>query len=134
MEGMSVVRSLLSESEVYIDRGDVVQASEKLYKAAEECIKLPAKDFGLREAEIAEEKGRWTVILLERAVEALTDKLGADVRIGWDAANYLHVWGFHEAKIEIEGVKARKPAIEKLVKLTEEALSRSELAPSLPPL
>ena len=35
MEGMSVVRSLLSESEVYIDRGDVVQASEKLYKAAE---------------------------------------------------------------------------------------------------
>ena len=106
MEGMSVVRSLLSESEVYIDRGDVVQASEKLYKAAEECIKLLAKHLGLREAEIAEEKGRWTVTLLERAVEALTDKLGADVRIGWDAANYLHVWGFHEAKIEIEGVKA----------------------------
>jgi len=46
------------------------------------------------------------------------------VRIGWNAANYLHIWGFHEAKIEIESVKARKPAIERLAKLAEEALSR----------
>lgn len=101
----SAIKSLLSESEVYISKGDVVQASEKLYKAAEECIKLLAKHFKLSEAEVAEERGRWTVTLLERAVESLTSKLGVDVRIGWDAANYLHVWGFHEAKIEIEGVK-----------------------------
>jgi len=120
----SAIKSLLSESEVYISKGDAVQASEKLYKAAEECIKLLAKHFKLSEVEVAEERGRWTVTLLERAVEALTGKLGVDVRIGWDAANYLHVWGFHEAKIEIEGVKARKPAIERLVKLAEEALSR----------
>ncbi|MEM0024612.1 MAG: hypothetical protein QXM43_08190 [Desulfurococcaceae archaeon] len=38
-----------------------------------------------------------------------------------DAANYPHVWGLHEAKIEIEGVKARKPAVERLVRLAEEA-------------
>ncbi len=29
----------LSEAKEYIDRGDAVQASEKLYKAVEECIK-----------------------------------------------------------------------------------------------
>ncbi|MEM2753518.1 MAG: PaREP1 family protein, partial [Nitrososphaerota archaeon] len=38
---------MLSESEVYISKGDAVQASEKLYKAAEECIKLLAKHFKL---------------------------------------------------------------------------------------
>ncbi|MEM2661413.1 MAG: PaREP1 family protein, partial [Nitrososphaeria archaeon] len=76
----SMIKSLLSESEVYISKGGVVQASEKLYKAAEECIKLLAKHFKLGEVEVAEEKGRWTVTLLERAVEALTGKLGVDVR------------------------------------------------------
>ncbi|MEM4488588.1 MAG: PaREP1 family protein [Desulfurococcaceae archaeon] len=54
---------------------------------------LLAKHFKL--SKVAEERGRWTVTLLERAVEALTGKLGVDVRIGWDAANYLHIWGFH---------------------------------------
>jgi hypothetical protein len=47
--------------------------------------------------------------LLERAVRRLTDKLGMDVQLGWDAANHLHVWGFHEAKLEVEDVKARIP-------------------------
>jgi len=31
---------------------------------------------------------------------------------------------FHEAKIKIGGVKARKPAIKRLARLTEEVLSR----------
>lgn len=119
-----MIRSLLRESDVYVSKGDVVQSSEKLYKVAEECMKLLAKHFGFREVEVAEEKGRWAVTLLEGVVESLTDRLGVDVRVGWDAANYLHVWGFHEAKIEVEGVKARRPAIERLAKLTEEALSR----------
>ena len=35
----------------------------------------------------------------------------------WDNANYLHVWGFHEAKLDSESVKIRLPSVEKIVKL-----------------
>ncbi|MEM3545735.1 MAG: PaREP1 family protein [Candidatus Bathyarchaeia archaeon] len=94
----SMIKSLLSESEAYINKDDVVQASEKLYKAAEECIKLLAKHFKLGEVEVAEERGRWAITRLKRVVKALTGKLSVDVRIGWDAVNYLHIWGFHEAQ------------------------------------
>ena len=56
--------------------------------------------------------------LLEKAVRKLSDKISIDVQIGWDAANYLHVFGFHEAKLEVENVKARIPLIKRLVELT----------------
>ncbi|MBS7613983.1 hypothetical protein KEJ48_07100, partial [Candidatus Bathyarchaeota archaeon] len=36
-----------------------------------------------------------------------------------DAANYLHVWGFHEAKLDAEDVRRRMPIIKKLIELTE---------------
>jgi len=97
---------------------DAVQSSEKLYKAAEECIKLLSERFNLPEVKEAEEKGKWTVTLLERAVRKLSNKISINVQIGWDAVNYLHVWGFHEAKLEVENVEARIPLIKRLVELT----------------
>jgi hypothetical protein len=36
----------------------------------------------LKEVREAEEKGRWTVTLLEKAVGRLVDKLGMDVELG----------------------------------------------------
>jgi hypothetical protein len=110
---------LLVEAEEYLARGDVVQSSEKLYKVAEECVKALSERLGLPEAKEAEVKGRWTVALLERAVRKLADELGVDVQLGWDAAGHLHVWGFHEAKLEVEDVKARIPLIKRLVELAE---------------
>jgi hypothetical protein len=56
--------------------------------------------------------------LLEKAVRKLSDKISIDVQIGWDAANYLHVFGFHEAKLEAENVKARIPLRKRLIELT----------------
>jgi PaREP1/PaREP8 domain containing family protein len=44
----------LDEARRYIDRGDPVQASEKLYKVAEECIKALAIE--LRAPEVDEAK------------------------------------------------------------------------------
>lgn len=114
-----LIRHLLSEADGYLARGDAIQSSEKLYKAAEECIKALSERLNLVEVKDAEERGRWTVTLLERAVRKLTDKLGVDVLLGWDAANHLHVWGFHEAKLEAEDVKGRMPIIRRLVELTE---------------
>jgi hypothetical protein len=113
------IRHLLIEAEEYLARGDAAQSSEKLYKAAEECVKALSEHFNLPEVRDAEEKGRWTTTLLERAVRKLTSKMGVDVQLGWDAANHLHVWGFHEAKLEAEDVKARIPLIRRLIELTE---------------
>ena len=75
-------------------KGDAVQSSEKLYKAAEEYIQILSERLSLPEVKDAEERGRWTVTLLERAVRKLTGKMGVDVQLGWDATNHLHVWGF----------------------------------------
>jgi hypothetical protein len=115
---IEIIKNLLAEAEEYLAKGDAVQSSEKLYKAAEECIKLLSERFNLPEAKKAEEKGRWTVTLLEKAVRKLSDKISIDVQLGWDSANYLHVWGFHEAKLEAENVKARLPLIKRLIELT----------------
>jgi hypothetical protein len=115
---IEIIKNLFAEAEEYLAKGDAVQSSEKLYKAAEECIKLLSERFNLPEAKEAEEKGRWTVTLLERAVRKFSNKISIDVQIGWDAANYLHVFGFHEAKLEAENVKARIPLLKRLVELT----------------
>jgi hypothetical protein len=59
---------------------------------------------------------------LKRAVRKLTGKISMDVQLGWDTANHLHVWGFHETKLEVEDVKARVPLIRRLIELTEKTL------------
>jgi hypothetical protein len=115
---IEIIKNLFTEAEEYLAKEDVVQSSEKLYKAAEECVKLLSERFNFPEVKEAEEKGRWTVTLLEKAVRKLSDKISIDVQIGWDSANYLHVFGFHEAKLEVENVKARIPLIKRLIELT----------------
>jgi len=112
------IRHFFIEAEGYLAKGDAVQSSEKLYKAAEECVKALSERLSLPEVKDAEERGRWTVTLLEKAVRKLSDHIGIDVQLGWDAANHLHVWGFHEAKLETEDVKARIPLIRRLMELT----------------
>ncbi|MBS7614020.1 PaREP1 family protein, partial [Candidatus Bathyarchaeota archaeon] len=86
---VGLIKHLLSEAEDLLAKKDSLQSSEKLYKAAEECIKILSERFNLEESKTAEERGRWTVTLLERAVGKLVDKIGIDVQLGWDAANYL---------------------------------------------
>jgi len=66
-----LARRLLVEAEECLAKGDAVRSSEKLYKAAEECIKALAERLNLKEVREAEEKGRWTVTLLEKAVGKL---------------------------------------------------------------
>jgi len=116
-----LIRDLFGEALSYMERGDAAQSSEKLYKVAEECVKILSERLGLGEVKIAEERGRWTVTLLEKAVGKLADKFGVEFGIGWDAANYLHIWSFHETKLDVEDVKRRIPLIERLIELTEKA-------------
>jgi len=119
LERIQFIKRLVSEGENYLEKGDAVQSSEKLYKAAEECVKALSERFKLEEVKVAEERGRWTVTLLEKSVGKLEGELGIDVELGWAEANYLHVWGFHEVKLDTEDVRRRVPMIKRLLELTE---------------
>jgi hypothetical protein len=112
---LDIARKYLEEGEALIDR-DPVQASEKLYKACEEAIKALAIYHGLGEILArVEERGRWTVTELEKAVETLSDRIGEWVLTSWDAAWALHVWGFHEARLDSEAVRRRAERVRRLI-------------------
>jgi hypothetical protein len=105
----------LEEGRNLIDR-DPVQASEKLYNAAEESVKALAAYFDLKDIlEDVERSGRWSVEKLEKAVLRISEKVGEWFRSSWDAAWALHVWGFHEAKFDPEDVRTRLSNIEGMV-------------------
>jgi len=115
-EGVEVER-YLEEGGRFVERGDPVQASEKLYKAAEEAVKVLAKRLALPECEEAE--GRWTTTLLFSAVRRLSESVNPQVANWWHAAWFLHVEGFHEARLSVEEVKFRVKFIEELVRFAE---------------
>ena len=96
--------------------GDPVQASEKLYKAAEEVVRALAVYYNLDDilGRVAE-RGRWTVTELSKAVLRISDKLGEWFRHSWNSAWALHVWGFHEARFDSEVVRRYLPDIERMV-------------------
>ena len=101
----------------FLDRGDLVQACEKIYKAVEEGVKALALANGLPEASEAVRRGRWTVALLDKAAA----KLGDDVYVAWDAAFFLHVNCFHEVRVDAEVARAKlkfiAPLVEKVRRL-----------------
>jgi hypothetical protein len=114
----------LGEGRALVNR-DPVQASEKLYKAAEEAVKALAVFYNLQDVLAGvEEKGRWTVSYLEKAVEAISERLGGWFLQSWDNAWALHVWGFHEAKLDSKAVEIRLPYVERIVLETERVIQR----------
>jgi hypothetical protein len=112
---LNSARKYFEEGEALTDM-DPVQASEKLYKACDEAIKALAIHHGLSEILArVEERGRWTVTELEKAVETLSDRIGEWVLASWDAAWALHVWGFHEARLDNEAVRRRAERVRRLI-------------------
>ena len=102
---------------------DTVQASKKLYKAVEEVVKALTIYYRLNDIlDRVNERGRWTVTELEKAVLGISKYLGDWFGTAWDRANYLHVWGFHEAKLDSEDVRARLPDIERMVREAKKIL------------
>jgi hypothetical protein len=105
----------LEEGKSLVEK-DPIQASEKLYKAAEEAVKALAPRFGLSDIlEDVKESGRWSVTGLWKAVLRISKGLGEWFRYSWSSAWILHVWGFHEAKFDSEDVKEVLPDVEKMV-------------------
>jgi hypothetical protein len=119
----------LGEGRALVNR-DPIQASEKLYKAAEEAVKALAVFYNLQDVLAGvEDKGRRTVSYLEKAVEAISERLGGWFLQSWDNAWALHVWGFHEAKLDSKAVEIRLPYVERMV-LEAEKIIRGRVGKS----
>ncbi|MFP3218660.1 PaREP1 family protein [Acidianus sp.] len=114
-ERISLAEKYMQESKEYAEKGDVVQASEKAYKVAEEVVKALAEKFKTEEYEEFLKEGRWYTYLLGKASKTLSKKLGYWVLDGWNAGYDLHVWGFHERKYSAEDVKVSLKRIEEML-------------------
>jgi len=116
----------VDEAKEYIAEGDAVQASEKLYKAVGECLKLLAEQREIPEYEEAEEEGRWWSRLLARAAMRLSQELGeGKIEVVWAKASDLHVWGFHERALSVEHIEPQIPYVEWLYSYTKGILDGS---------
>jgi hypothetical protein len=114
---LELAEKFLREADLFLEKGDTVKASEKLYKAAEEAVKAMAQAMGLREAEEAREKGRWTLRLLDAAASKLSELVDRRVYDDWDHAYFLHVEGFHEARLDREQVQRRVRYVKELLEV-----------------
>jgi hypothetical protein len=114
----------LEEGRKLVDT-DPAQASEKLYKAAEEAVKALTIHFNLKDIlEDVEKSGTWSVEKLEKAVLSISDKVGDWFRSLWDTPWALHVWGFREAKFDAEDVRRRLPSIDRMVTETQRIIEK----------
>ena len=123
-EILTMPKRLIEEARKYLAKNNSIQASEKLYKATEECVKVLAEKYSIEEYCKALESSRWRVGLLDKAVVTLSRTLNEPrIMDAWDSAYYLHVQGFHEAKLNIEAVEVRLPKVEWLISYVKERLS-----------
>jgi len=119
LQHLELAERFLAEGEKLVDK-DPVQASEKLYKAAEEAVKAIATALDLDEARKALERGGWTLSLLDDAVYAISERLGVkELMDWWDSAYRLHVDCFHEARLRSIDVAKRYEHVEALVGLAK---------------
>ena len=114
---LELAERFLEEGRELLRKGDPVQASEKLYKVAEECIKAMAMALGLEESEEARARGRWSLRLLDSAARKLGERVSQRVYDDWDHAYFLHTEGFHEARLDTEQVEARIRFVEELLSI-----------------
>lgn len=122
---IELTEKFLDEARKYINLGNLVQASEKPCKVAEECVKALAIKLEVPEAEEAKREGRWWTRLLSRAAKKLSVRLSEPViSQGWSVGYDLHVWGFHKAALDIDSVKATLPTIEHMLVKTKEIIQK----------
>jgi hypothetical protein len=106
---------LLNEADELLEKGDVVQASEKYYKAAEEAIKLLVKTLNLTNIlEKVKEEGYWSLSLLHDAVLQISEKLTNEVYEYWKSAIIILTANLSRDVLTLEVENVRK-----LVKLAD---------------
>jgi hypothetical protein len=119
---LELAEKYFADGKELVDK-DPVQASEKLYKVAEECVKALAIHYNLEDIlRNVEERGRWTETDLEKAVKEISKRVDEPFISLWDHAWVLHAWGFHEAKLDSESVKMRIKYVESMLEKTRKIL------------
>ena len=122
---LELAKKYMDEAKIYMEKGDAIQSSEKFYKVVEECIKTIAQQLNIPEVAKAKKYGRWFTWLLDKAARRIARELNEyRVKSVWDAAYSLHIWGFHESKLNINDIKIDTPHIEWLLKYTEKLIKR----------
>lgn len=122
---LTKIKRFLQEAKKYLDENDIVQSSEKLYKVVEDGIKLLARERGIKEYKIVMKSKRWLIDLLESASYTLSSLLrNRIIKDAWLAAYNLHVFGFHEERLESQIIRGNLILIEKFVKFMERELKR----------
>ena len=114
----TLVKQFFEEGLTIIDKNPV-QACEKLYKSAEEVIKVLILKHNINDIiKRVKERGRWKVDDFFEAISILRKIYGDEIRRYWSTAWEFHVWGFHEAKATKEYILER---IEELVELRKKS-------------
>lgn len=108
----------------FIKKGDAVQAAEKLYKIAENAIKILSEVNRLPEYETAKEEGTWWTKLLDRAAKKLRDIYGEELLDAWTTAYKFHQMGFHEEQLTVEDILKEAYKIEDLIRMTEREVKK----------
>jgi len=120
---IELAEKFLDEAREYIAKGDAIQASEKLYKVAEECVKALAEVLRVPEAEEAWKSRRWCTWLLGSTARSIANKLSKpEVVETWALAHEVHVWGFHEAKYTVDKVSWGLKYFEKLLDIAKSVI------------
>jgi len=69
------------------------------------------------------EQGRWSSTLLFDTIDSIAIKLGVnELPLWWRAAWFLHVEGFHEAKLSVERIKKDSKYVNAIVDLAKKVL------------
>lgn len=101
-------------------RGEIMQASKKLYKAAKEGTKALAIAKDTEEARKALRRRGWSTRLLGLAAI----KLGPTAFNAWTHAYYSHVEGFHEVRLGMKELNASILMIESLIQEVRKLLDQ----------
>ncbi|MCC6004202.1 MAG: superfamily I DNA and RNA helicase and helicaseubunit [Thermofilum sp.] len=98
---VEMAEKYFQEAEEYVSKNDPVQASEKLYKAVEDCIKTLAQFFDTPEYQTAIKEGGWWTQLLGKAARRLSRILNEPrLEYTWAIAYDIHVWGLPRGEVQ----------------------------------
>jgi Archaeal PaREP1/PaREP8 family. len=109
----------LEEADELLDRGDTLQASEKLYKAAEEAIKI-LSGILLEDDIISEVRNKdWNTEIINKAVFKLSFILGKWIIESWGSAIALIT-----VNLDAQQIKKYRESIVRLVQVADERFNR----------
>ena len=113
----------LKEAREFLRRGNSIQASEKIYKVVEECVKALAEYYRVPELREVCRRGRWLTWLLGSAARTLAKRLGEPrIEYVWAVAYDIHVWGFNEARYGVDKVRMDIQHVEWLLNYAKQKL------------